>query len=97
MLQKSVAVHLVTPEPGEVAVRSRPQGVRARDAVCNARAFLRDACVSVPGCQLVGDVQLRCPGFARVTGPVRTLGSGLGSYPLGALHEEELTTEDDLL
>ena len=76
MLQKSVAVHLVTPEPGEVAVRSRPQGVRARDAVCNARAFLRDACVSVPGCQLVGDVRLRCP--ASVPGPVRPLGSGLG-------------------
>ena len=98
-MQKSVAVHLVTVEPREVAVRSlvSPPGVGAQDAVRNARAFMRDARDSVPGCQLVGDVRLRCPGFARVTGPVRPLCSGSAPYLLGALHEEEHTTEDELL
>ena len=97
ILQKSVAVHLVTVEPREVAVRSlvSPPGFGTQDAVRNARAFLRDARDS--GCQLVSDVRLRCPGFARVAGPVRPLGSGLGSLPVRALHEEELTTEDELL
>ena len=84
MLQKSVAVNLVTPEPREVAVRSlvSPPGVRAQDAVRNARAFLRDACVPVPGCQLADDVRVHCLRPARVTGSVRPLGSGLGSLPV---------------
>ena len=87
MLQKSVAVNLVTPEPREVAVRSlvSPPGVRAQDAVRNARAFLRDACVPVPGCQLAVDVRVRCLRPAQVTGSVRPLGSGLGSLPVRGL------------
>ena len=56
ILQKSVAVHLVTIEPREVAVRRlvRPPGFGRQDAVLNARAFMRD--VRDPGCQPVGDV-----------------------------------------
>ena len=85
ILQKSVAVHLVTVEPREVAVRSlvSPPGFGTQDAVRNARAFLRD--VRDSGCQPVSDVRLRCPGFARVAAPVRPLGSGLGSLPVRGL------------
>ena len=41
MLQKSVAVTLLAPEPGEDAVRGSVglQGVRPRDAVRNAQLF----------------------------------------------------------
>ena len=60
MLQKSVAVPLLAPEPGEDAVRGSVslQGVRPRDAVRNAQLFMRDACVPVqPSSQ--GDDLLR--------------------------------------
>ena len=75
----------MTVEPREVAVRSlvSPPGFGTQDAVQNARAFLRDARDS--GCQPVSDVRLRCPGFARVAGPVRPLGSGLGSLSVRGL------------
>ena len=74
ILQKSVAVHLVTDEPREVAERRlvRPPGCDRQDAVRNARAFMRD--VRDPGSQPVRDVRLRFPGIAQVAAPVRVSG-----------------------
>ena len=87
MLQKVVTDNLVTPEPRDVAVRSLvcPPGVQTQDADRNGRAFLRDACVPVPGCQPAVDVRVRCLRPAQVTGSVRPFGSGLGSLPVRGL------------
>ena len=92
MLQKSVAVPLLAPEPGEDAVRgpvSLP-GVRPRDAVRNAHLFMRGACVpvqpSLQGADLPRDgVRVRCVRPARATGSIRPFGSGLGSLPVRGL------------
>ena len=92
MLQKSVAVPLLAPVPGEDAVRgpvSLP-GVRPRDAVRNAHLFMRGACVpvqpSLQGADLLRDgVRVRCVTPARATGSIRPFGSGLGSLHVRGL------------
>ena len=80
MLQKSVAVPLLAPEPGEDAVRgpvSLP-GVRPCDAVRNAHRFMRGACVpvqpSLQGADLLRDGEdVHCVQPARATGSIRRL------------------------